>query len=156
IFTFGLIDLTPTIDISNVQDFSGQIGASQPDPIKLKQIQVDPSVVASFNQKSIGDVSEVYITPSGITAGVMGHFASLSVDATVPSTPGVTLTPAPVPSLPVPNAKDIFVGISDDAINMMFANLTTAGKLQTGSPGGNGCIDTGATVGSLLPASCDS
>src|SRR5215813_11098162 len=52
IFTFGLIDLTPTIDISNVQDFSGQIGASQPDPIKLKQIQVDPSVVASFNQKS--------------------------------------------------------------------------------------------------------
>jgi hypothetical protein len=55
----------------------------------------------------------------------------------------------------VPNAKDIFVGISDDSINMMFASLTAAGKLQTGAPNGNGCIDTGVTVGSLLPADCD-
>jgi hypothetical protein len=157
IFTFGQVDLTPTIDISQTQDFSSQIGASQPDPVKLKQIKIDSGVVANFNQKSSGDVSDIQITPNGITAGLVGHFASLAVDASIPATPGVTLTPAPIPVLPVPNAKDIFIGISDDAINMMFASLTAAGKLQTGTPGGNGCIDTGATLGSVLPpAGCDS
>ncbi len=156
IFTFGALDLTPTIDISKVQDFSGQIGASQPDPVKLKQIKVDEGVVANFDQKLSGAVSSVKITPSGITAGLKGTFASLAVDPLVPSTPGVTLTPAPVPTLPVPNAKDIFVGISDDAINMMFASLTQAGKFQTGAANGNGCVDTGATVGTLLPTDCNS
>jgi len=156
IFTFGAVDLTPTINISQINDFSVQIGASQPDPVKLHQIKVDPTVVANFQQKESGDISEVHITPSGITAGLVGHFASLAVDPSVPSTPGVTLTPAPVPALPVPNAKDIFVGISDDAINMMFASLTAAGRLQTGDPNGNGCIDTGVTIGSLLPTNCDS
>ena len=155
IFTFGQVDLTPTIDISKVQDFSAQIGANQPDPVKLHQIQVDPTVIANFDQKASGSVSEVHITPSGITAGLVGQFATLAVDASVPATPGVTLTPAPVPTLPVPNAKDIFVGISDDAINMMFASLTAAGRLQTGDPSGNGCINTGSTVGSILPADCD-
>jgi len=155
IFTFGAIDLTPTIDITQIQDFSGQIGASQPDPVKLKQIKVDENTVANFDQKLSGNVSEVHINPSGITAGLVGHFASLAVDPDVPPTPGVTLTPAPVPAMPVPNAKDIFVGISDDAINMMFASLTGAGKFKTGAPDGNGCIDTGQTLGSLLPADCD-
>jgi hypothetical protein len=156
IFTLGFIDLGPTIDLSSVQDFSGQIGVNPPDPVKLHQIKVDPSVVANFNQKESGDISEVHITPSGITAGLVGHFASLAVDPSVPPTPGVTLTPAPVPALPVPNAEDVFIGISDDAINMMFASLTAAGKLQTGDPNGNGCIDTGKTVADLLPAAgCD-
>uniref|UniRef100_Q01V46 Uncharacterized protein n=1 Tax=Solibacter usitatus (strain Ellin6076) TaxID=234267 RepID=Q01V46_SOLUE len=156
IFTFGAVDLTPTINISQVQDFSAQIGATSKDPVKMTQIKVDPTVINNFNQKASGDISEVHITPSGITAGLVGHFASLAVDPSVPATPGVTLTPAPVPPLPVPNAKDVFIGISDDAINMMFASLTAAGKLQTGAPGGNGCIDTGVTIGTLLPPSCDS
>ncbi len=157
VFTFGAVDLTPTINISQVQDFSTQIGTTSKDPVKMNQIKVDPTVVNNFNQKASGDISEVHITPSGITAGLVGHFASLAVDPSVPSTPGITLTPAPVPALPVPNAKDIFIGISDDAINMMFASLTAAGKFQTGAPGGNGCIDTGVTIGSILPpAGCDS
>jgi hypothetical protein len=156
VFTFGAIDLTPTIDINQVSDFSVQIGATSKDPVKMTQIKVDPTVVNNFNQKASGDISEVHITPSGITAGLVGHFASLLVDPSVPATPGITLTPAPVPPLPVPNAKDVFIGISDDAINMMFASLTAAGKFQTGAPGGNGCIDTGVTVGTLLPPNCDS
>jgi hypothetical protein len=145
------------LDFSQVSSFSGELNA--PDPVKLHQIQVDPGVVANFNQKSSGDISAVRITPAGITAGLTGHFATLLVDPSVPQTPGVTLTPAPVPVLPVPNAEDIFVGISDDAINTMFASLTAAGGFQTGAPNGNGCIDTGATIGSLLPQGalgCDS
>jgi len=155
IFTFGAVNLTPTINISQINNFSAQIGASQPDPVKLHQIKVDPTVVANFQQNESGDLSSVTITPNGITAGLVGHFSSLAYDPTVPATPGVHLTPAPVPTLPVPNADSLFVGISDDAINMFFATLTAAGRLQTGTPGGNSCINTGVTVGDLLPADCD-
>jgi hypothetical protein len=154
IFTFGAVDITPSIDITKIQDFSGQIGASQPDPVKLKGIKVDESQVQNFDQKLSGTLSEVHINPSGLTAGLIGKFASLAVDPTVP-TPNVTLTPAPVPAFPIPNVQDIFVGLSDDSINMMFATLTGAGKLKTGPANGNGCIDTNTTVGSLLPADCD-
>ena len=153
-------DLTDIhLDFSKVQDFSGQIGQSQPDPVKLHQIQVDSGVVANFNQKSSGEISDIKIKPAGITAGLNGHFATLLVDPSVPPTPGITLTPAPIPVLPVPHAADIFVGISDDAINTMFAGLTAAGGFQTGDPHGNGCIDTGVTIGSILPGGplgCDS
>jgi hypothetical protein len=51
--------------------------------------------------------------------------------------------------MPIPNAQDVLIGLSDDSINMMFASLTAAGKLKTGDA--QGCFDTGATVGSLLP-----
>ena len=155
IFTFGQLDITPSINISQVQDFSGQIGASQPDPVKLKQIKVDETKVVNFDQKLSGAVSSVRITPAGIAAGLKGTFASTAVDPDVPTTPGVTLTPAGLPTLPLPKPQDVFVGISDDAINMMFASLTAAGKFQTGQPFGNGCIDTNAKVGDLLPANCD-
>jgi hypothetical protein len=168
VFTFGAVDLSQIdLNLSVVQNFSGQIGASQPDPIKLHQIQVDPTVVTNYNQKVSGALSSVSITPAGITAGLVGNFATLALDTSVPSTPGVPMTPTPVPVLPVPGAKDIFVGLSDQAINMMFASLTAAGKLETGtacplnepnctSNPPPGCVDTGATVGSLLPTSCDS
>lgn len=157
IFTLGLVNLSPSIDLSSVQDFSGQIGVSRPDPVKLHQITVDPTVVADFNQKESGDITEVHITPSGITAGLVGHFASLAVDPNLPPTPGITLTPAPVPTLPVAGAQDVFIGISDDAINMMFASLTAAGRLQTGTAGGSSCVDAGIKVGDILPsAGCDS
>ena len=156
VFTFGAINLNDIhLDLSYVHDFSGQIGASQPDPVKLHQISVNPTVIQNFNQTASGDISEVHISSGGITAGLVGHFSSLAVDPSIPANPGITLTPAPVPTLPVPNLKDIFIGISDDAINMFFASLTAAGRLQTGSPTGNSCIDTGVTVGSVLPASCD-
>jgi len=156
IFTFGAVDINPEIDFSKVQDFSKQIGASQPDPVKLNEIKVDESVIANFDQKVSGKVSSVHISTDGITAGLKGEFATLAVDEDVPSTPGVTLTPAAIPTLPVPNAQDVFIGLADDSINMMFASLTAAGRLQTGPPTGNSCVDTGKTIGDLLPADCNS
>jgi hypothetical protein len=156
IFTFGAVDINPHIDFSTVQDFSTQIGASQPDPVKLKQIKVDEQVVANFDQKVSGAVTEVHISPAGITAGLKGTFATTVVDAGVAQTPGIILTPAPVPTMSAmqsQGAQDALIGLSDDAINMMFASLTAAGKLKAGDD--QGCFDTGANVGSLLPADCD-
>jgi hypothetical protein len=156
IFTLGAVDINPEIDFSLVQDFSSQIGASQPDPIKLNQIKVDEQVVANFDQKVSGAVTEVHITPAGITAGLKGTFATTALDLDVEGTPGITLTPAPVPGMAAmqqQGAKDALIGLSDDAINMMFASLTAAGKLKAGDE--QGCFDTNTTIGSLLPADCD-
>jgi hypothetical protein len=148
IFTFGAVDINPEINFSKVQDFTAQIGASEPDPVKLKQIKVDEQVVANFDQKLSADVSSVDITTNGIVAGLTGHFATTLVDSEVPSTPGSVLTPAPLPTLPVPNAQDVFIGLADDSINMMFASMAAAGKLKLG------CVDTTKTIGDLLP-DCD-
>lgn len=150
VLTLGQIDFSPEIDISKTTDFSKQVGAAQPDPVKLNEIKVDEEVVANFDQKLSGKVSSVRITSAGITAGLKGTFATTAVDPETEDTPGAVLTPAPVPTLPVPNAQDVFIGLSDDALNMMFASMTTAGKLATT------CNDTNKTLGDLLPANCDS
>jgi hypothetical protein len=155
----GLItgnDTLLNLDDLNI-DFTTQIEATKPDPVKLKQIKVDEQVVANFDQQVSGAVSEVHITPEGITAGLRGTFATTLVDASVEGTPGITLTPAPVPTMvamQAQGAKDALIGLSDDSVNMMFASLTAAGKLKAGDE--QGCFDTGATIGTLLPADCDS
>jgi hypothetical protein len=150
-------------ELSNLDDlnlnFSTQIEATKPDPVKLKQIKVDEQVVANFDQKMSGAVSEVHITPAGITAGLKGTFATTVVDEGIPDNPGITLTPAPVPTMAAmksQGAQDALIGLSDDTINMMFASLTAAGKLKGGDA--QGCFPSLATVGSLLPqgpGACD-
>jgi hypothetical protein len=161
ILTFGQVDigplLEPQIDITDVVNFEEQITPAQPDAIPLKEIKVDETRIANFDQKVSGVVSEVHITPDGISAGLKGSFATTLLDTDVESTPGITLTPAPVPSIGAmrtQGAQDALVGVSDDAINMMFASLTAAGKLKP-SDDPQGCVDTGATVGSLLPPDCE-
>jgi hypothetical protein len=149
VLTFGLVDFSPTLNISNFTNFSTEIAAAEPDPVKLNEIKVDEEQVVSFDQKLRGEVSSVTITPHGLVAGLTGYFATTAVDPEVEATPGATLTPAPLPTLPVPNAKDVFIGLSDDTLNMMLASMTTAGKLKTT------CSDTNKTVNDLLPANCD-
>lgn len=158
IFTFGAVDLTD-IDFGFVTeiDFSDAVRANQPDPVRLQQIKVDETVVANFDQKLSGVVSSVRITPAGISAGLKGEFATTVIDADVESTPGITLTPVTqVPTfgnLRSQGAQDALIGLADDTINMMFASLTAAGKLKAGDD--QGCVDTTADVGSLLPADCN-
>jgi hypothetical protein len=149
IFTLGAVDINPEISFDKVQDFTAQVGASEPDPVKLKEIKVDEQVVANFDQQLSADISSVNITEHGIVAGLTGHFATTLIDPEVPPTPGSVLTPAPLPNLPVPNAQDVFIGLADDSINAMFASMAAAGKLKLG------CVDTTKTIGDLLP-DCDS
>jgi hypothetical protein len=163
-FALDVISFFTGIDaLSNLDDlhldFKTQIEATKPDPVKLKQIKVDEQVVANFDQKMSGAVSEVHITPAGITAGLKGTFATTVVDEGIPDNPGITLTPAPVPTMAemkAQGAQDALIGLSDDTINMMFASLTAAGKLKGGDA--QGCFPALATVGSLLPqgpGACD-
>jgi hypothetical protein len=156
--SFGAIPDLLHIDFefAHALDFKEAVGANQPDPVKLNEIRVNEQVVANFDQKVSGIVSEVHITPAGITAGLKGSFATTALDLDVEGTPGITLTPAPVPtmtSMQSQGAKDALIGLSDDTINMMFASLTAAGNLKAGDA--QGCFDTGATIGSLLPPDCN-
>ncbi len=134
-----------TIDVN----FEADLGSSQPDPIKLKEIKIDEQKVKEFEQKLEGIMSSVQITPQGLVAGLKGKFETLSVDPEVEPTPGAVLTPAGIPAMPVPNADEVFVALADDTFNQMFASLAMSGKLKTG------CQSTGKTLGDLLPASCD-
>jgi hypothetical protein len=137
------------VDFTFDADFNTEIGASEPDPIKLDGIKVDEEVVQNYQQKLSGALSHVRITPDGLVAGLKGSFATLVVDPAVERTPGALLTPAPLPTMPVPNVESAFVGLADDAFNQLFASMTAAGRLNLG------CNASGKTLGDFLPADCD-
>ncbi|MEW6221188.1 MAG: putative metal-binding motif-containing protein [Thermodesulfobacteriota bacterium] len=135
-----------TIDVN----FEADLGSSQPDPISLGEIKVDEQEVQGTGQKLQGILSSVSITPQGLVAGLKGNFETLSVDPEVEPTPGAISTPAPIPSLPTPNADDVFVALADDTFNQFFASMAVSGRFKTG------CEDTGKTLGDLLPVDCAS
>ena len=143
------------VDIEDEIQFSTHIeAAKRPDPVGLNELKIDKQVVEGFFQNVEGTGPNVEINEHGIIAGLEGHFATTKVDLGIPPNPGIALTPAPIPSLPIPNAEDVLIGLSDDAINMMFASLTAAGSLKVGDA--QGCFSTGLTIDALLPANCDS
>lgn len=149
IFTFGLADLSPDINVSNVTTFNREVGAGEPDPISMSDVKVDNVVVEQFDQSAIGELEDVQITPLGMTATLKGRFATSVVDPEVPETPGAILTPAPAPSAPVPNQGGVYLALADDVFNQLFASMTIAGKLKTQ------CLASGKTVGDLIPADCE-
>ncbi len=139
-----LVDFT--IDV----DFNREIGASEPDPIELAEIEVKEEEIEPFGQTLAGKISEVSITPTGLTAGLKGTFMTLEVDPEIPDSPGAVTSVAPLPPTPVAGGGEIYLGLADDTFNMMFASLVSSGKLKTG------CEATGKTLGDLIPADCES
>ncbi len=63
--------------------------------------------------------------------------------------PGTVLTSnTALPSALAPGTGDVYLAISDDVFNMLFASMRIAGKLNSG------CRDSGRTVGDILPFDC--
>jgi hypothetical protein len=152
VFTLGLVDFTPEINVSSVQDFRQEIGAAEPDPIALNEIKVDEQVVLNFDQQISGEVTSVSITPQGLIAALKGSFATTVIDPAVAETPGALLVPTPVPAFPIPNVDDAFMALSNNTLNMLLASMTMAGRLQTTCQP----TDPPTTVADLLPADCES
>ncbi|MCB2182613.1 MAG: hypothetical protein KQH63_11335 [Desulfobulbaceae bacterium] len=134
-----------TIDVN----FEADLGSSVPDPINLAEIKVDEQEVQGTGQKLEGVLSSVSITPNGLVAGLVGKFETLSIDPEVETTPGAVATPAPIPTIPVAGAGEIFMGLADDTFNQFFASMAVSGRFKTG------CEDTGKTLGDLLPIDCE-
>jgi hypothetical protein len=160
VFTFGLVDVTPNIEIDRAVEFAQEIGQSEPDPITLKEIKLDEQEIANFDQKVRGDLFDVNISPQGLRASLTGRFSTNTVDPEIVANPGTWLEFPPTPELPLPaslgNANDGALMVNADSINMMFASLTLSGKLKSEC---NASIDpnTGQprTIGGLLPDDCD-
>jgi hypothetical protein len=160
VVTFGLVDVTPNIEIDRAFEFAKEIGQAEPDPITLKEIKLDEQEIANFNQKVRGDLFDVNISSAGLRASLTGRFSTNNVDPEIVANPGTWLEFPPSPELPLPaslgNANDGALMVNADSINMMFASLTLSGKLKSEC---NVSIDpdTGLprTIGSLLPPDCE-
>lgn len=146
VFTFGAVDLlSGDFDFEFDKDFSKEITNAEPDPVALNKIKIDETVVANYDQELSGAVTSVEIDTTGIRAGLRGSFATTAIDSEIDPTLGGVLTPnSSLPTFAQVDSKDVFIGLADDTINMLFASMTVAGKLK------GECSDTGLTVANLL------
>jgi hypothetical protein len=174
VFTFGQVDigplLEPDISFSTAIDVTEALKPAKPDAIPIKGFNIDQQVNNQYHQQLSGEinaVSDVHITGptgpgntgAGITVGLKGTFATTSIDASVEQNPGFQAKEPPLPtmaSMQGQGAKDALIGLSQDSINMMFQSLGANGDMRVPGADAQGCFPLGATVGSLLPADCES
>lgn len=163
IFTLGFADGADIVDIIDFdfdfeEGFEEEVAASEPDPMALDEIEIDPDKISSFGHALFtpGDIS-VVIENGGLTAAFPASFESQSVDPTNRTTPGASLTPASAPTVPqvIGAGDEVSILIADDVFNQVFASMKASGAI-TGF-----CTDADAlTVDDLLPdagaGGCDS
>jgi hypothetical protein len=150
VFTFGTVDVSPDIDISKEVDFKREVGASEPDPLNLDEVKIDEPTIKQFDQEAVSKLSSVEITPDGIVAGLSATFKTSMLDPSVVPTPGSVVTAnIALPPVTAPGTGDIFLALSDDVFNQLFASMRLAGKLNSG------CRESGKTVGDLIPLDCE-
>jgi hypothetical protein len=175
LFTFGQVDvgplLEPNIAFSDSIDLTEALSPAQPNAIPMKGFQIDQQTNGIYHQELSGDidaVSDIHITGpdgdgkgAGITVGLKGHFATTSVDPSVINE-GIPGYQAKEPALPTmrqledQGGEDALVGLSIDAINTLFQSLGSNGDMKVPGSDAQGCFPLNVTIGSLLPADCES
>jgi Putative metal-binding motif len=138
VFTLGFAD---GFDIVGVIDFdfnfeSGfldDLSADKPDPMDLDAAQIDPNKISSFGHSKLtpGDIS-VTISDDALRIAFPASFESQSVDPSQPTTPGATVTPASVPTIPqiVAATDEVSIMLADDVFNQVFSSMKTAGDIK--------------------------
>lgn len=155
VFTFGLVDGGDLFDwVSfdfDLADFENITGSTEPDPIKIGEMQIDAQTVENYGKATFTPtLSDIDISPVGLTASFSATFETQTVDPDTEETPGAALTPAPAPGADLDtDPENAFIVLADDTINQLFASMADSG-LSTE------CTDTGKTVDDLLPADCES
>jgi len=173
--TFGLIDPVGDLNnaIRNELDFNVDIGdalrANDPDPLEVKQIELNKSFVENDGLEIQQDILAVEITgepnngsnnpntKDGLTATIGANFT-----VPLPQQDGVEATvlePLPAPLYPL-NADDVFFAPSDDIFNLLFAAVGLQGLLttscdlvETANPDPNpNVVNDPLTFGDTLPA----
>lgn len=163
IFTLGFADGAEIVDIIDFdfdfeEGFEEEVAASEPDPMSLDEVEIDPDKVSSFGHAMFtpGDIS-VVIENGGLTLAFPASFETQVVDPTNRTTPGASVTEASAPTVGavVAAGDEVSVLIADDVFNQVFASMKASGAI-TGF-----CTDEDAlTVNDLLPdagaGGCDS
>lgn len=176
VLTFGQVDIGPLLDLSiNIHetiDLAEQLRPAQPKALPLLDVKVEEQTVEPFHQKMSGDVSlvsDIHITGptdpmsgslagAGITVGLKGTFATTKLDLGVEGNPGVEIFEPNLPTMSqmqMQGADDALVGLSQDAINMLFASLAGGGDMKVPGADAQGCF-LGARLDDVLPQDCDS
>jgi hypothetical protein len=153
IFTFGQVDagfdLTPTFDgIFKEIDLTEKFGVKE-FTVKIKEIKPNAQEVANVMKKLQTTLDSVKIRPEGLTAILRGTFSSTSTDPEIQTTPGAVRVNPTSPMPPAPGAGNTFFVANIDALNQLFASMTSQGELKTT------CKASGKTVAGLLPADCE-
>jgi hypothetical protein len=180
IFTFGqgeFVDLTPSFEgVFSEVDLTEKLGV-QEFVIKIQDITLNEQEVANTDKLLDVELAAVTINPEGFTASMKASFEPTYEDAEVKRTPGALffnrINEGP-PMPPVQGVENTFFVISDNALNQLFASMTTQGELKTicsasgtcTDPVGQSCTsDAGCgsggicdlrTMGDLLPDDCNS
>lgn len=177
VLTFGQVDIGPLLnlqfDIHETINLTEVLRPTQggATALPLPAVRVQEQVVEPYHQKISGEISllsDIQITGptnpnaglsgAGITIGLTGSFATTKLDLGVEGNPGVETFEPNLPTMAQmqqQGAVDATVGLSSDAINMLFASLAGGGDMKVPNSDEQGCF-LGANVGQVLPANCDS
>jgi len=132
------------------KDIKEALKNSDKDPLSVQKIELNEDQVALVSKlQLVQEMTDIKITSGGLTGTLSGE-----VDLTTPPNSEVgnveaTATDAPIPTMPVSGAQDVFLAVSDDLFGLLFAGLTAQGALQTE------CEPSGLTVNNFLPDNCD-
>lgn len=133
--------------INNVLDISKWLQFPDMPAIQLNLLELDGAAFPPANLELEFEKTAIEITPQGLSASWRTTFTPTQIDPEVPFIPGIPLTDAPLPQHPIAMSDELTVGISDDAINMLFHAMTRAGSIVTE-------FETETPISPLLPADC--
>lgn len=159
IFTLGFADGADIVglidfDFDFKEDFFAQLKASDPDPLELEEVQVDPNKVAAVGTtKFTPGPIDVEIEDGGLSVTFGGDFEVVVEDPSQPIATPPVLTQAVEPSVTqlINTGDEISVLLADDVFNQVFYAMKQAGKLTAF------CTNADAlTVDDLLPDDCAS
>jgi hypothetical protein len=176
VFTFGQadanFDLTPSFDgVFKEVDLTEKLGIKE-FTIKIKEIKPNEQEVADKDKLLTVNLDNVKIRPEGLTASLNAAFSATSNDPEVLDAPGANLTPTDAPMPHQAGTDNTYFVMADDAMNQLFASMTTQGEIKTiclpttndactGAGVPNSCCTgagagtcVGKTIGDLLPANC--
>lgn len=131
------VDLTPYLDLLPVP------------PIPLDVLDFDPVNIQSLDVDFHFALTEVEISPNGLSAGFETEFVPTQIDEEVAELPGLpnTIAALALPPIPSVDAKGFTAFIADDAINQLLYALTRNGILKTE-------FEDTRMLQDLLPADC--
>jgi hypothetical protein len=131
------------------KDIKEALKNSDKDPLSVQKVELNEDQVALISKlQLVQELTDIKITSEGLTGTIAGE-----IDLTTPPDSEVgnieaTATDAPIPTMPVAGAQDVFFAVSDDLFGLLFAGLTAQGALQTE------CEPSGLTLADFLPADC--
>jgi hypothetical protein len=124
-------------------------GVFSVEPLTLDFFELDPQNLGALDVQVDLALSDVEITPGGLTVSLATKFTPTVIDPEVQIQPGIPDTLASLPTVPLdPPAKQATLLVSDDTINHMLYAIMRTGIFGTQ-------YEDVRTLVSLMPGNCN-